>query len=86
MGRAKARTNPPPLGPMREEGELDIFLPLFLSGMGHEIVSRAHRGVRQHGVDIAPTGLSENGRKTLYLWLMTSSGCGGHRHGRRILV
>jgi hypothetical protein len=58
------------LGLMREEGELDVFLPLLLSGMGHEIVYRAQKGTRQYGVDISSVGRDADGRKTLFLWLV----------------
>jgi hypothetical protein len=48
------------LGLMREEGELDIYLPLLLSAMGHEIVWRAQKGTRQYGDD--------DKNKKLFLW------------------
>lgn len=55
---------------MREEGELDIYLPLLLSAMGHEIVYRAQKGTRQYGVDISSVGKDEDGRTKLFLWLV----------------
>lgn len=55
---------------MREEGELDVYLPLLLSAMGHEIVFRAQKGTRQYGVDISSVGKDENGKKKLFLWLV----------------
>lgn len=58
------------LGLMREEGELDVYLPLLLSAMGHEIVFRAQKGTRQYGVDISSVGKDEDGRKKLFLWLV----------------
>lgn len=58
------------LGLMREEGELDEYLPLLLSGMGHHIVFRAQKGVRQYGVDIVSVGPDEDGVRTLFLWLV----------------
>jgi hypothetical protein len=59
------------LGLMREEGELDVFLALLLSGMGHEVISRAHKGVKQYGVDLSSVGLDEtDGKKKLFLWVV----------------
>lgn len=59
------------LGLMREEGELDAFMPLLLSAMGHEIVYRAQKGPRQYGVDILTVGRdTEGGRTKLFLWLV----------------
>lgn len=58
------------LGLMREEGELDLFLPLLLSAMGHEVVYRAQKGTRQYGVDISTVGKDDDGRKKLFLWLV----------------
>lgn len=55
---------------MREEGELDVYLPLLLSAMGHEIVFRAQKGTRQYGVDISSVGKDEDGKRKLYLWLV----------------
>lgn len=58
------------LGLMREEGELDVFLPLLMSAMGHEVVYRAQKGTRQYGVDISSVGRDEDGKKKLFLWLV----------------
>lgn len=58
------------LGLMREEGELDVYLPLLMSSMGHEIVYRAQKGPRQYGVDICSVGPDESGKTTLFLWLI----------------
>lgn len=55
---------------MREEGELDVYLPLLLSAMGHQIVYRAQKGTRQYGVDISSVGKDEDGKKKLFLWLV----------------
>jgi len=55
---------------MREEGELDVYLPLLLSAMGHEIVFRAQKGTRQYGVDISSVGRDDDGKKKLFLWLV----------------
>jgi hypothetical protein len=58
------------LGLMREDGELDAFLPLLMVGMGHEVIYRAQKGVRQYGVDITSVGPGELGEPTLYMWLV----------------
>ncbi|QZA82254.1 hypothetical protein [Deefgea piscis] len=58
------------LGLMREEGELDVFLPLLMSAMGHEVVYRAQKGTRQYGVDIVSIGDDVDGIRTLFLWLV----------------
>lgn len=58
------------LGLMREEGELDVFLPLLMSAMGHEVVYRAQKGPRQYGVDIVSVGTDDDGRRKLFLWLV----------------
>ena len=58
------------LGLMREEGELDVFLPLLMSAMSHEIVYRAQKGTRQYGVDIVSLGKDSDGVKKLFLWLV----------------
>jgi hypothetical protein len=58
------------LGLMREEGELDLFLPLLMSAMGHEVVYRAQKGPRQYGVDILSVGTDDDGRRTLFMWLV----------------
>ena len=57
------------LGLMREEGELDVFLPLLMSAMGHEVVYRPQKGPRQYGVDIVSIGSDDDGEKKLFLWL-----------------
>lgn len=58
------------LGLMKEEGELDVFLPLLMSAMGHEVVYRPQKGPRQYGVDVLSVGLDQTGAKTLFLWLV----------------
>ena len=58
------------LGLMKEEGELDVFLPLLMSAMGHEVVYRAQKGTRQYGVDISSVGPDRDGRRKLFLWLV----------------
>lgn len=58
------------LGLMREEGELDAFLPLLMSAMGHEVVYRAQKGPRQYGVDISSVGPDSDGETKLFLWLV----------------
>lgn len=58
------------LGLMKEEGELDAFLPLLMPAMGHEVLFRAQKGTRQYGVDISSVGKDSDGRKKLFLWLV----------------
>lgn len=58
------------LGLMREEGELDAFLPLLMSAMGHEVVYRAQKGTRQYGVDLTSIGPDSDGETKLFLWLV----------------
>jgi len=58
------------LGLMREEGELDAFLPLLMSSMGHEVVYRPQKGPRQYGVDIVSVGKDEDDVEKLFLWLV----------------
>ena len=58
------------LGLMKEAGELDVFLPLLLSSMGHEVVYRAQGGIRQFGADIVTTGPGIKGKRTLFLWVI----------------
>lgn len=58
------------LGLMREEGELDVFLPMLMSAMGHEVIVRAQKGPRQYGVDIASVGTDDDGTRKLFMWLV----------------
>lgn len=58
------------LGLMREEGELDTFLPLLMSSMGHEVVYRPQKGPRQYGADIVSVGKDTDGNKKLFIWLV----------------
>ncbi|AWG32156.1 hypothetical protein [Burkholderia cenocepacia] len=58
------------LATMREEGELDAFLPLLTTAMGHETVSKPQRGVRQSGVDIVTIGKDLDGVRKVFLWLV----------------
>lgn len=65
------------LGLMREEGELDLFLPLLFSAMGHEIVFRSQKGLRQYGVDISTVGVDkDDGRQKLFLWVVKRGNLG----------
>ena len=58
------------LGLMREEGELDQFLPVLLTAMNHEIVTPAQKGPRQFGVDIASIDHSSGNDPVLCLWIV----------------
>jgi hypothetical protein len=66
------------LGLMKEEGELDLFLPLLLSAMGHAVIHRAQKGTRQYGVDISTVGVDVDGREKLFLWLVKRGEIGRH--------
>jgi len=55
---------------MREEGELDVFLPLLMAAMGHQVVYRPKKGPRQYGVDVASVGIDSDGKKKLFMWLI----------------
>ncbi|RWA52602.1 hypothetical protein AU476_16905 [Cupriavidus sp. UYMSc13B] len=58
------------LGLMKEEGELDAFLPLLMSAMGHQMVYRPQKGTRQYGVDIVSVGKDVDGVEKLFLWVV----------------
>ncbi|MBO9707972.1 MAG: hypothetical protein J7521_07160 [Caulobacter sp.] len=58
------------LGALRERGELDAILPDLLSALGHTVLWRPGVGTTQHGVDFASVGPDENGRRTLYLFVI----------------
>lgn len=55
---------------MREEGELDVFLPLLMAAMGHEVVFRPQKGTRQYGVDVSSIGVDSDGVQKMFLWLI----------------
>lgn len=61
---------------MRESGELDAFMPLLISAMGHQVLHTAQRGVREQGVDMASIGKSDDGRKTLFMWVLKCGNVG----------
>lgn len=52
---------------LKESGELDEFLPELLLKMGFILTSKAQKGVRQGGVDIAAVGKDITGQDTLLL-------------------
>lgn len=59
------------LGLMREEGELDVFLPLLIGAMGQVMVHGAQKGPRQYGVDLASVGVdAEDQKRKLFLWVV----------------
>ena len=58
------------LGLMKEEGELDAFVPMLLSAMGHEIVLLPQKGIRQYGVDALSVGPDEDGARKYFMWLI----------------
>lgn len=53
---------------LRERDELDAILPDLLSQLGFTVLSKAQRGTRQYGVDIAAVGAVNGGPKKLYLF------------------
>ena len=61
---------------MKESGELDAFMPLLISGMGHQVLHTAQRGVREQGVDMASVGKADDGRKTLFMWVLKCGNVG----------
>ena len=61
---------------MKESGELDAFMPLLISGMGHQVLHTAQRGVREQGVDMASVGKADGGRKTLFMWVLKCGNVG----------
>lgn len=58
------------LGLMRESGELDAFMPLLISAMGHQVLHTAQKGVEEQGVDMASVGKDEDGRQKLFMWVL----------------
>jgi len=55
------------LGMLKESGELDELLPELLLKMGYTPTSKAQKGVRQGGVDVAVVGKDENEKECLLL-------------------
>ncbi|MBC3911020.1 hypothetical protein [Undibacterium umbellatum] len=64
------------LGLMKEEGELDAFLPTVLVARNHEIVCRAQKGPRQYGVDIVSIEHTAFKPPVLCLWLVKCGNIG----------
>lgn len=58
------------LSMLKESGELDLLLPDLLLNMGYSPISKAQKGVRQGGVDIAVTGIDDRGRNCLLLFVV----------------
>lgn len=58
------------LGLMREAGELDVFLPMLLTAMDHEVVTTPQTGHRQYGVDLVTRGPGEDGTTRLFIWVI----------------
>lgn len=61
---------------MKESGELDAFMPLLIAGMGHQVLHTAQRGVREQGVDMASVARNDDGRKTLFMWVLKCGNIG----------
>lgn len=55
---------------MREEGELDVFLPLLMASMEQEVVFRPQKGTRQYGVDVSSIGVDTDGVQKMFIWLI----------------
>ncbi|ARK80118.1 hypothetical protein BOC40_06535 [Burkholderia pseudomallei] len=58
------------LATMKEDRELDALLPTLASAMGHEVVSKPQRGVRQSGVDILTVGVDDDGKRKVFFWVV----------------
>lgn len=61
---------------MKESGELDAFMPLLIASMDHQVLHTAQRGVREQGVDMASVGKNDDGRKTLFMWVLKCGNIG----------
>lgn len=58
------------LSTMKEDGELDKFLPELLTAMGHVILSSPQKGVRQSGGDLVSRGKDEDGIAKIFIWVI----------------
>ncbi|WP_321943296.1 hypothetical protein [Paraburkholderia tropica] len=59
------------LATMKEDGELDKFLPILLTAMGHVIISKPQKGVRQSGGDLLSVGKDDDdGKKKVFVWVI----------------
>jgi hypothetical protein len=59
------------LAAMKEDGELDKFLPILLTAMGHVIISKPQKGVRQSGGDLLSVGKDDDdGKKKVFVWVI----------------
>lgn len=62
---------------LKESGELDRLLPDLLLSMSIPPISKAQKGVRQAGVDVAAVGKHpDTGKKTLFLFLIKQGDMG----------
>ena len=61
---------------LKERDEFDALLPDLLLAMGYVPVSRPQTGVRQFGVDLAATGVAEDGTKELLLLVIKQGDVG----------
>ncbi len=57
---------------MRERPELEALLPNLVTEMGMRVFSRANRGARQYGVDVAAVGTQDSGEEVVYLFSIKS--------------
>ncbi len=58
------------LGMLRESGEFDALMPDLLREMQFVPLSAPQRGVRQAGVDLAALGDDDQGRRSLWLFVL----------------
>jgi hypothetical protein len=53
---------------LKESNELDTLIPELLFSMGHKVISKVQKGVRQYGVDIASVGIDNDGIEKVFLF------------------
>jgi hypothetical protein len=53
---------------LKESKELDSLIPELLLAMGHEVLSKPQKGVREQGVDVMSKGIDEDGKKKIFLF------------------
>ncbi|MFL9966263.1 hypothetical protein PQR02_35760 [Paraburkholderia sediminicola] len=59
------------LSTMKEDGELDKFLPILLTAMGHVVLSSPQKGARQSGGDLVTVGRDDDGGvKKVFVWVI----------------
>lgn len=53
---------------LKESNELDALIPELLLSMNHKVISKAQKGTRQYGVDIASVGKDDDGIEKIFLF------------------